>query len=287
MRFLPRDERESRTQLQQERFELPKDRVLQILFEVAVGKPDEVEHIRVFEHHGRGHLTLVAQCLEFLSNQLLGFARQRRTFIQHGVDALAQGPYAPALDTAHLRVELALQRLFERQQLAEMRPAQLSPQRGDNRFVGEGLRELHHAVHVLLRKAAPVLGGQLSRQCGDNLLAILGTLLAQHFFAYSPAHAPVEHRQGHVDRRDCRALRLTDELAQLVEDGGALRRRGGERGIARTFLARGHGSAHQGQGMKRRPQAVSQRALSLRAVCTGQAKATRLRSASPKMRFGV
>jgi hypothetical protein len=37
-------------------------------------------------------------------------------------------------------------------QLAEVWPARLSPQRGDNRLVREGLSELHHPAQVLLTK---------------------------------------------------------------------------------------------------------------------------------------
>jgi hypothetical protein len=58
-----------------------------------------------------------------------------RAQIKLAADALAQCAHTPALDAAHLGVELTFQRLFERQDFDEMAPAQFSRQRYDNVLV--------------------------------------------------------------------------------------------------------------------------------------------------------
>lgn len=60
-----------------------------------------------------------------------GFLRlfgQRRALVQHRVDALAQCPHAPAFGARHLRVVVPLERIFQRDQGDEVRPAQFSYQ---------------------------------------------------------------------------------------------------------------------------------------------------------------
>jgi len=62
---------------------------------------------------------------------------------------MLEPPRAPALDTAHLGVEVAFQRAFHRDKELEMRPAQLSPQRVDN------LGAILCTVFLVLNSATP------------------------------------------------------------------------------------------------------------------------------------
>jgi hypothetical protein len=61
----------------------------------------------------------------------------------------------------------------------EMGPPQLSPQCGDNRFIGKSPRELDYAVQTFLAKPPTELLLQLSPQRSDNLSAVFRSLLRQ------------------------------------------------------------------------------------------------------------
>ena len=54
--------------------------------------------------------------------------------------------------------QVSLQRVVEVDQGAEVGPAQLSTQRGDNLAVGEPLDEADHVAQILLREPAAVIG---------------------------------------------------------------------------------------------------------------------------------
>jgi hypothetical protein len=114
-------------------------------------------------------------------------------------------------------VELPLQWSLQWQQLAKVGPAQVSPQRGDNRLVRERFGELDHAAQVLFLEATAKLGGQLSRQRGDNLNAVVRPRCPQHVNADALADAPVEHGQAHVHRDGRSASSVLDQLAQVDE----------------------------------------------------------------------
>jgi 16S rRNA A1518/A1519 N6-dimethyltransferase RsmA/KsgA/DIM1 with predicted DNA glycosylase/AP lyase activity len=53
------------------------------------------------------------------------------------VDLMSKRACAPSFNPAQYRVEIAFQRIIEIDDLLEVRPAQFSPQCGDNLFVGE------------------------------------------------------------------------------------------------------------------------------------------------------
>src|SRR3970282_569749 len=97
------------------------------------------------------------------------FPGQGGALVEHTVDLLLERAGAPALDPAHLGVEVALEGILHRNERLEMRPAQLSPTCGDNLRVREGLGELQHPAQVLFAKAPAELRLQLSPQRGDNL----------------------------------------------------------------------------------------------------------------------
>lgn len=134
------------------------------------------------------------------------------------------GKCAPPSLLTHLQVEVALERVFEVDQGLEMRPAQLSPRCGDNVFCREGFGKAHHVVQVLAREASIVVGFQLSRQCGDNLLAISGPLPFQHLSADALANVPVQHRQGAVDGFARCEAEAADVTQQLLVGGCGCRR---------------------------------------------------------------
>jgi len=62
----------------------------------------------------------LAKRRELLTDELLGLLRQRRALVEHAVDSLRELPRAPAVDTAHLGVELSAERFLERDQDLEM-----------------------------------------------------------------------------------------------------------------------------------------------------------------------
>jgi len=68
------------------------------------------------------------QRIQFMADEFVRFFGERDAFIEHRVNLAAQGAHAPALDPAHLSVELTLERLLERQQGDDVCPAQLSYQ---------------------------------------------------------------------------------------------------------------------------------------------------------------
>jgi hypothetical protein len=77
-------------------------------------------------------------------------------------------PRVPPLHAAHLRVEVALHRVFDGNEQREVRPTQLSQRCCDNLPIWEKLGELHHPAKVLLAIAAL----QLCTQCVHNLLTV-------------------------------------------------------------------------------------------------------------------
>jgi hypothetical protein len=105
---------------------------------------------------------------------------------------------APTFQPAHFGVETPLERFFDWEQGLKMRPAQLSPQCGDNLFIGESFRKLDHAAQVLFAKSTPKLHFQLCTQRGHNLLPILGALFPEDVLPDAAAHVPVQGRQRGV-----------------------------------------------------------------------------------------
>jgi hypothetical protein len=82
----------------------------------------------------------------------------------------------------------------------------LSPQCGDNLFIGKCLAKLNHPPKILFGITSAKLGRQLSRQCGDNLFTVSCTLAAQNFALDTLAYSPVEGGESYVDRRHCLTL---------------------------------------------------------------------------------
>lgn len=157
-----RDEAEARPEFEQKALQLAQDGVFEILFQVAILQAQEVEHIRIFQQQRRLGGVLALKLVEFLADQHVGLARDRGAFVEQRTDALPQRANAPAFQLAHLCIEVARERVLDRQQCEKVRPAQMSHQRYDNLLGREHLGELHHAPEVFLFEAAAVVARQLS-----------------------------------------------------------------------------------------------------------------------------
>jgi hypothetical protein len=125
---------------------------------------------------------------------------------------------APPLDTTHLGVELALMRSSQREKLSEVRPTQLSPQCGDNCFIGEYFSKLHHSTEVLVFEPTTELAHQLSRQRGDNLLAVGCSFVPQDLPQDSVADPPIERSEADVDDSRRLPASLFDQASNLVQE---------------------------------------------------------------------
>jgi hypothetical protein len=115
---------------------------------------------------------------------------------------------------------VALERIVEVDQGLEMRPAQLSPQRGDSLLVGKCLREPHHVTQVLGGEAAPEVCRQLSRQRGDDLLAVAGAFAAEDLAMDPLTHLPVQPGQLGVDGRRGAPVRVGYQLPDVGDQTG-------------------------------------------------------------------
>ena len=90
-----------------------------------------------------------------------------------------------------------------------MSPGQLSPQRGDNRWVGERLSEADHVPQALLVEAAPVLGRQFPSRLEDDPRPIGGAALLEYLAVDADAYLPVQGNERRVrDDGDLLASRL-------------------------------------------------------------------------------
>lgn len=81
----------------------------------------------------------------------------------HAVHLVLERTGAPALHAAQRCIELTPERVVDGDQLPQMGPAQLSPQRGHNLAVRENLREAHHPVEAALVEATAEIRGQRAR----------------------------------------------------------------------------------------------------------------------------
>lgn len=113
-------EGEALAEFEEEGFEFAQDGVLEILFQVAVAKAEEVEDVGIAEDEVGAEFVLGAEFGELGPGDFLRLLRDGGALEEHGVDLLAQGADAPAVDPAHLGVEVALEVVLERDDLFEM-----------------------------------------------------------------------------------------------------------------------------------------------------------------------
>jgi hypothetical protein len=113
--LLPGDEGETGAQLQKHSLDLAQDRAFEIAFAVGALQAQQVEQVRIAEH-GVGAHPAFAQRVELGRDEGLRLLRQRGALVQHAADLPAKGPHIPALDAAHLGIEVAGQRVLDWQQ---------------------------------------------------------------------------------------------------------------------------------------------------------------------------
>jgi hypothetical protein len=190
------DEGEAAAQFQDEALQLTENGLFQVLLAVGVGEAEEIQEIRIAEDQIRRQPVLVAQGGQLLPRQLDGLFRERRALEEHALDLGAEGADAPALDPAHLGVDIPLQRVVKRDYLDEVAPAQLSRQRRDDLPIREGLGEADHAEEVAGAEAVTEFGRQLCRRRRHNLFAVGGSPSLQDLGADAAADLPVEQDQG-------------------------------------------------------------------------------------------
>ncbi len=123
MRFWRATKENPAPKLQQKQFQLAQDGVLEVPLHVVVFEVEEIKNVRSFEDQGRPDLSPGMQGGQFFLRQLVRFSGQSRSLIEHGVNPAPESANAPTLNAGHLGVELTLERLIERQELPEMRPA--------------------------------------------------------------------------------------------------------------------------------------------------------------------
>ena len=115
-------------------------------------------------------------------------------------DLVPQRANAPPLHPAHFRVKLPFQPIFDGDQFDKMAPTQLVRQ-CLRQFCSSGkyLRKTHHLKQIPPTKSPSKFLSQLCRQCLNNLLAILRTLVFQDILANPPSDVPVHHHQSRID----------------------------------------------------------------------------------------
>jgi hypothetical protein len=124
--FLPRDEREAHSEFEDELFHLPENSRFEVIFAVGVLRAQKTQEVRIAKHEVRGKGIPLPELSQFLPDQYLRLLRQGRPLEEHAADLLSQRVDAPALDPAHLRVEIPLERGLELKNLDKMAPPQLS-----------------------------------------------------------------------------------------------------------------------------------------------------------------
>ena len=190
--------REARAKFEEEALHLAEDGGFEVLLGIDVGEPEEIEDAGVAENEIGRELVFGPERVEFLASQCTGVFRAGGALVKHSVDFVSQCTGAPSFDPAHLGIKVALERIIQVDEGLEVRPAQFSPQRGDNLGIGERFREANHVAQRFLTEASSKLRLQLSLQCGDNFLPIPRTLFLQHFPPDPIADIPVEHGQAGV-----------------------------------------------------------------------------------------
>src|ERR1035438_718008 len=170
---------------------------------------------RIAEDQIGSELVLLAQSLEFECRQFFGLARKRRALEEHGADLLLQSALTPAFEAAHLRIEIALERVVQVDNEREVGPTQLCSQWLHNSGIREDLGKAHHIEEVAPREASPKLRLQLCTQRGHYLLPILGPLLLQDVLADALSDVPVERGEPRIHRPRHAFAGLLDQPPQV------------------------------------------------------------------------
>src|ERR1039458_8966400 len=210
-------ETEFHPQFEDEGFHLPQDRRLQMLLGVGVFQPEKIEDVGIAEDQIGCELIFLAQLLEFQRRQFFWLPRQRGALEEHGTDLLTQRALVPALDAAHLGIEVALERVVQVDNEREVGPTQLCSQWLHNSGIREDLGKAHHIEEVTPREATAELRLQLCTQRGHYLLPILGPLLLHHVLPDAPPHVPIERGKARIHGPRYAFAGVQDQFPQVSE----------------------------------------------------------------------
>lgn len=144
----------------------------------------------------------------------------------HRADVLLQLAGAPAFDPAHLQVEVALEGIVEVDQGLEVRPAQFSPQCGDNLRIRKGLGKPDKMPQVLGTVPAAVLLRQGVGQSCDDFFPIGCPFLLEEVGVQGVSDLPVKPDQFGIDRDGSPLAGLFNQVADLMEEGIGRERHG-------------------------------------------------------------
>ena len=117
--LLPGDEGEASAQLQQDALDLAQDGALEVALAVGAFQSQKIEEIGITKD-GIGRHAAIAEVGDFCGDDRLGVLRQRGALEQHAADLLPERAHIPALDAAHLGVEVAGERVFDGEEFHEM-----------------------------------------------------------------------------------------------------------------------------------------------------------------------
>jgi len=106
-----------------------------------------------------------------LPNHRFGSARNGCSLKKHTANSISERSHTPPFDLAHFRVELTLHFILKVQDFFEVAPADIRGQSCNLLMVWPSLGKTNHVKQVLTAESWAVAGGQLSRQCRDNLFA--------------------------------------------------------------------------------------------------------------------
>ena len=141
----------------------------------------------------------------------------RRSLVKQSLDLVSERPGAPAFNPAHLRIELALERGVEVNDLPELSPGQLFTQCVDNSDVWKGLSKSDHVKQIGAAETGTVIFAQLSTQCVDNLLTVSGSLVRENVLANPLSDRPVKPDHLGVHGRSRTGARSLDKLPYIFQ----------------------------------------------------------------------
>jgi hypothetical protein len=93
-----------------------------VLFDESSGQAQKIQKIWVAEDEIGRHPVLVSQGGDVGRDQVVGLFADGCPLEEEMADLMSQRAGAPSLDAADLRVEIAFQRIVDREQLPEMGP---------------------------------------------------------------------------------------------------------------------------------------------------------------------
>lgn len=160
---------------------------------------------------------MVLQAGKFGLDRFIRAARDGGPFKEHPADPASEGTNAPTFNTAHLRIEVALDRILQIKDFLEVTPAKAFRKLKDAAFFWPESREAHHVEQILPAETKAELVRQLSRQCRDNLLAVAGSLATEHLLRETRSNPPVEKHQFAIDKTSRTSTRALNQLSQFTQ----------------------------------------------------------------------